>query len=121
MAHEGRGQRRALVGARDGRAARALLLHLSALDAGRWRSLNGDIGAMEFYSAHWDAAGKRWIGGAQDDDVQVAPERCSASDVLKRVAAAVLRGRRTTAGRGWGCEHTSAVKLVTLDPDRSPL
>jgi len=52
-----------------------------ALDAGRWRSLNGDIGAMEFYSAHWDAAGERWIGGAQDNDVQVAPERCGASDV----------------------------------------
>ena len=57
------------VGARDGRAARALLLHLSALDAGRWRSLNGDIGTVEFYSAHWDAAGERWIGGAQDNDV----------------------------------------------------
>ena len=28
---------------------------------------------MEFVSGHWDPQGKRWIGGAQDNDVQVGP------------------------------------------------
>ena len=85
-----------------------------ALDAGRWRSLNGDIGAMEFYSAHWDAAGERWIGGAQDNDVQVAPERCGASDVaLWRVE---LRRRDATirfrCSRGTGALEAFAHRRV---------
>jgi hypothetical protein len=37
---------------------------------GSWRSLNGDIGVMEFLSAHWDVGLDRWVGGAQDNDVQ---------------------------------------------------
>ena len=41
--------------------------------AGQWLSANGDIGAMEILSASWDAALERWIGGAQDNDVQLAP------------------------------------------------
>ena len=36
---------------------------------GKWRSLNGDVGAFELVSAHWDPNGKRWVGGAQDNDV----------------------------------------------------
>ena len=40
---------------------------------GKWRSFNGDIKGMEFLSANWDATANRWIGGAQDNDVQVAP------------------------------------------------
>jgi hypothetical protein len=49
----------------------------SNLALGRWRSINGNIGAMEFLTAHWDAKGARWVGGAQDNDVQVAPEHCT--------------------------------------------
>ena len=37
---------------------------------GVWRSMNGDIGVMEFLTAHWDAGLDRWVGGAQDNDVQ---------------------------------------------------
>mmetsp|Transcript_10726 Transcript_10726/g.20357 ORF Transcript_10726/g.20357 Transcript_10726/m.20357 type:complete len:839 (+) Transcript_10726:24-2540(+) len=37
-----------------------------------WLSLNGDIPAMEFLSAHWDNRQNRWVGGAQDNCVQVA-------------------------------------------------
>eukprot|EP00937_MAST-01D_sp_MAST-1D-sp2_P003279 g3279.t1 len=40
---------------------------------GSWRSLNGDIGAMEFLTAHWDYKEARWVGGAQDNDVQMSP------------------------------------------------
>lgn len=40
---------------------------------GQWRSLNGDIGGMEMLSAQWDATLDRWIAGAQDNDVQLAP------------------------------------------------
>jgi len=40
---------------------------------GKWRSLAGDTGAMELVCADWDPVGRRWVGGAQDNDVQVAP------------------------------------------------
>merc|ERR1711957_513244 len=46
---------------------------------GRWRSLAGDTGAMEFLSADWDPVGKRWIGGAQDNSIQVAPVNTKSS------------------------------------------
>eukprot|EP01006_Ploeotia_vitrea_P047315 TRINITY_DN67112_c5_g9_i1.p1 TRINITY_DN67112_c5_g9~~TRINITY_DN67112_c5_g9_i1.p1 ORF type:complete len:927 (-),score=65.83 TRINITY_DN67112_c5_g9_i1:1535-4057(-) len=39
---------------------------------GRWVSLNGDIGAMEFISSGWDFRKRRWIAGAQDNGVQVS-------------------------------------------------
>jgi len=39
---------------------------------GRWRSLNGDMGAMEFLSAFWDSSAKRWIAAAQDNCVQLS-------------------------------------------------
>ena len=50
------------------------------LAQGGWRSLNGNIGAMEFLTAHWDAADARWVGGAQDNDVQLAPPACAPDD-----------------------------------------
>lgn len=44
---------------------------------GRWRSLNGDLGAMEFVHVSWDAHAGRWVGGAQDNCAQVAPPGAS--------------------------------------------
>lgn len=48
---------------------------------GRWLALSGDIGAMEFVSAVWDPAGKRWVGGAQDNCAQISPASPSAMAV----------------------------------------
>ena len=39
---------------------------------GVWRSLNGDIRAMEYVDAHYDGKEGRWIAGAQDNDVQIS-------------------------------------------------
>lgn len=50
------------------------------MPGGRWRSLAGDTGAMEFVSAHWDPTGKRWVGGAQDNTVMFALHNASATD-----------------------------------------
>ena len=47
--------------------------HPAQASVGKWLSANGDIGAMEILSASWDAGLSRWIGGAQDNDVQLAP------------------------------------------------
>jgi len=49
--------------------------------AGRWRSLNGETGAMELVSAHWDPNDKRWIGGAQDNSVMLTVRHANATDV----------------------------------------
>lgn len=46
---------------------------------GRWRSLAGDTAAMEFLSADWDPIGRRWVGGAQDNSIQVAPTNTSST------------------------------------------
>jgi hypothetical protein len=48
---------------------------------GKWRSLNGVIGAMEFLTAVWDARLDRWAGGAQDNSVQVAPPHAASTAV----------------------------------------
>eukprot|EP01062_Namystynia_karyoxenos_P064198 TRINITY_DN570_c1_g1_i1.p1 TRINITY_DN570_c1_g1~~TRINITY_DN570_c1_g1_i1.p1 ORF type:complete len:927 (+),score=309.49 TRINITY_DN570_c1_g1_i1:83-2782(+) len=40
---------------------------------GVWISLAGDIGAMEIVQAAWDAELQRWVGGAQDNGVQLSP------------------------------------------------
>lgn len=58
---------------------------------GKWRSLNGDIGAMEVISAHWDAHLDRYVAGAQDNDVQVGPPNASYTSV----AAGVVMGDGT--------------------------
>ena len=55
---------------------------------GKWLSANGDVGAMEFLSAGWDRHANRWVAGAQDNDVQVAPPNVSATDV----AAGIVLG-----------------------------
>eukprot|EP01006_Ploeotia_vitrea_P031455 TRINITY_DN63786_c0_g1_i1.p1 TRINITY_DN63786_c0_g1~~TRINITY_DN63786_c0_g1_i1.p1 ORF type:complete len:836 (-),score=92.73 TRINITY_DN63786_c0_g1_i1:30-2537(-) len=39
---------------------------------GVWIGVNGDIAEMEFYTAAWDGRLNRWIGGAQDNCVQIA-------------------------------------------------
>ena len=53
----------------------------AARGGGRWRSLNGDTGAMELVSAHWDPHGKRWVGGAQDNSVMITKANATATDV----------------------------------------
>ena len=39
---------------------------------GKWHSLAGDTGAMEFISAHYEPTTNSWVGGAQDNCVQFA-------------------------------------------------
>ena len=48
---------------------------------GEWHSLAGDIGSMEFVSAHWDPESKRWVGGAQDNDVVFTIPHANKTDV----------------------------------------
>ena len=55
---------------------------------GKWLSSIGDYSAMEFVSAAWDWRDKRWVAGAQDNDVQVAPPNAKAGDV----AAGIVLG-----------------------------
>ena len=59
----------------------AFLREKPAVAGGRWRSLAGDTGAMELIAADWDPVGHRWIGGAQDNDVMVAPVNTTSSSV----------------------------------------
>jgi len=59
---------------------------------GRWRSANGDIGAMEYLSAAWDTHASRWIAGAQDNDAQVSAAGAGA----KARALGVVMGDGTT-------------------------
>lgn len=42
---------------------------------GRWVGSVGNIGTMEFLYAHWDSRLERFVGGAQDNDVQVSLPR----------------------------------------------
>jgi len=44
---------------------------------GNWTSLNGDMRAMEFLTAHYDFRLDRIVGGAQDNAVQVTPAKGS--------------------------------------------
>ena len=55
---------------------------------GEWLSANGDYAAMEFLSATWDWRANRWVAGAQDNDVQVAPRNAIATSV----AAGIVLG-----------------------------
>lgn len=71
-------QTRSLILLSDGGA---WLREQPAQKGGRWRSLNGDIGAFEIISAHWDPNGKRWVGGAQDNDVVATASNSSAGSV----------------------------------------
>ena len=48
---------------------------------GKWLSANGNYGGMEFLSASWDWRAERWVAGAQDNDVQVAPPNARPTDV----------------------------------------
>eukprot|EP01062_Namystynia_karyoxenos_P064199 TRINITY_DN570_c1_g2_i1.p1 TRINITY_DN570_c1_g2~~TRINITY_DN570_c1_g2_i1.p1 ORF type:complete len:921 (+),score=206.82 TRINITY_DN570_c1_g2_i1:84-2765(+) len=68
---------------------------------GVWVSLGGDIAAMEIVSVGWDAALSRWIGGAQDNGVQLSPPEASG----RQQAVSVLGGD--------GC-------IVHVDNQRSP-
>jgi len=38
---------------------------------GQWVGVAGNMGTMEFYTAGWDERLGRWIGGAQDNSVQI--------------------------------------------------
>ena len=58
---------------------------------GRWRSLQGDIGAMELVSASWEPHTRSWVGGAQDNSVQLAGPDAHA----KTRAVAVVGGDGT--------------------------
>jgi hypothetical protein len=40
---------------------------------------------MELLSADWDPYGRRWIGGAQDNDVMVAPVNSTATSVARGI------------------------------------
>ena len=59
----------------------AWLRESPAVKGGRWRSLAGDIGSMEMVSADWDPSQRRWVGGAQDNDVMFSRANASAVDV----------------------------------------
>ena len=81
--------------------------------AGKWRSLNGDIGAFEIISAHWDPNGKRWVGGAQDNDV-VATMSSNASNGGAGVGSATAVAFGFLGGDGTVTAVDSSVKPSRL-------
>ena len=69
----------------------AFLRTQPAAKGGSWRSLQGDIGAMELVSASYDPITKSWVGGAQDNSVQLAGPNADA----KTRAVAIVGGDGT--------------------------
>eukprot|EP01062_Namystynia_karyoxenos_P064200 TRINITY_DN570_c1_g2_i2.p1 TRINITY_DN570_c1_g2~~TRINITY_DN570_c1_g2_i2.p1 ORF type:complete len:924 (+),score=216.10 TRINITY_DN570_c1_g2_i2:84-2774(+) len=49
---------------------------------GVWVSLGGDIRAMEIVQAAWDARLSRWVGGAQDNGVQLSPPQADGQQAV---------------------------------------
>ena len=74
---------------------------------GRWRSLAGDIGAMELVSADWDPVGNRWVGGAQDNTVMVMPPRAlpnaTATGFINGDGTVTAVDAAASPPRLWGC------------------
>ena len=54
------------------------------MDAGRgvWKSLSGDTGAMELVSAVYHTPSRTWVGGAQDNCVQLATNATAATRAI---------------------------------------
>lgn len=88
---------------------------------GKWVSLAGDTGAMEYVSAHWDPVGKRFVAGAQDNDVQLSLKFQNASTM----AAGFIHGDGTVtavdaaapAPRLWGATQNLG-NFVDVDAPR---
>lgn len=92
---------------------------------GKWRSLSGDIGAMEMTSADWDPVGHRWVGGAQDNSVQVAPIGTNSSSCALGVVGGDGSVTAVDAAvhppRLWGATQFLGNVLDTDGPQRTGL
>ena len=91
---------------------------------GRWLSANGNIAAMEFLSANLDPATGVWVGGAQDNCVQVgSPGGGEALGVLfgDGTATAVDYGGAGRKARFFGStQFLGDLSAILLDDNNSP-
>ena len=99
----------------------AHLREMPAEHGGRWRTLTGDSGAMEFISAEWEPVSRSWVAGAQDNTVQLSPPNTTAiSRAIGYVfgdGTVVAIDRTTTPPRYYGA--TQFLGNV-LDDDAGP-
>ena len=90
---------------------------------GKWVSLNGNIGEMEYLSASYDSRGDRFVGGAQDNSAQVFPMHSTAAST----AIGFVGGDGTVTlvdnvhnpSRLFGTTQFLGVGTIDIDPSSS--